>query len=163
MPSTLEVLQRTLPQVGRLTWIGLRPARGEPMHPVSHAIATVNHGLEGDRFAGRPAARRQLTLIQHEHLAVLQSLLGKPIEPALLRRNLVVAGLNVLALKGQRFWVGPVLLEGTQICAPCSKMETALGPGGFNAMRGHGGLCARVLSGGPLRLGDAVRLDVNSS
>jgi MOSC domain-containing protein YiiM len=73
-----------------------------------------------------------------------------------LRRNLVVSGVNLLALKGRRFLVGEAMLEGTGPCHPCSRMEEALGPGGLNAMRGHGGLNARVLQGGLIRLGAAV-------
>jgi len=68
----------------------------------------------------------------------------------------VVSGIPLVALKGRRFRVGEVVLEGTAPCDPCSRMEAALGPGGFNAMRGHGGLCARIVSGGTMRLGDVV-------
>ena len=75
---------------------------------------------------------------------------------SLLRRNVVISGLPVIALKGRRFRIGDVLLEGTDPCDPCSRMEAALGPGGYNAMRGMGGLCARILEGGVIRAGDEV-------
>jgi MOSC domain-containing protein YiiM len=68
----------------------------------------------------------------------------------------MVSGINLLALKGVCFRVGSALLAGTGWCERRSRMEEVLGPGGYNAMRGHGGLTARVLEGGPLRLGDAV-------
>jgi len=75
-----------------------------------------------------------------------------------LRRNLVVAGINLTALQGERITVGPdVVLELTGPCAPCSKMEAALGPGGYNALRGHGGWNARVLRRGTVAVGDEVR------
>ena len=80
--------------------------------------------------------------------------------PALLRRNLVTEGVNLLALKDRRVAVGEAVLEITGECHPCSRMEEALGPGGYNALRGRGGLTARVLRGGLIRLGDAIlRLD----
>jgi len=99
-----------------------------------------------------------VTLIQAEHLPVIAALSGHAtIAPATLRRNLVVSGIPLIALKQRRFRIGEVELEGTQPCDPCSRMEDALGAGGYNAMRGHGGLCARVLRGGLLRLGDEVQ------
>ena len=98
-----------------------------------------------------------MTLIQREHLnAVAHMLRLDTIEPALTRRNLVVAGINLLALKDQRFAIGEVVLEGTGLCEPCSRMEANLGSGGYNAMRGHGGITARVLAGGIVRIGDVV-------
>ena len=95
--------------------------------------------------------------MQSEHLAVMGALLGEPpLDPARLRRNLVVSGLNLAALQGRQFKVGEALLQGTGLCHPCARMEAILGPGGYNAMRGHGGLNARVLSGGLIRVGDVV-------
>ena len=76
--------------------------------------------------------------------------------PALLRRNIVVEGMNLLALRSQEFELGTAVLVGTGNCAPCSQMEKALGPGGYNAMRGHGGITASVIQPGVVRVGDSV-------
>lgn len=149
----------TLPQVGRLEWIGLRPARREPMREVAEAECIAGRGLTGDRAGARAGGKRQVTLIQAEHLPVIAALSGSDqARPELLRRNLVVAGINLLALKGRCFRIGEVLLEMTGLCDPCAHMEEVLGPGGFNAMRGHGGITAAVLEGGTLRVRDRVRL-----
>ena len=72
----------------------------------------------------------------------------------------VVRGLNLIALKGVRFHLGSALLEGTGACHPCSRMEQTLGPGGYNAMRGHGGITAVVLEDGDVTLGDTLRVAV---
>lgn len=154
--SELGRLMATLPRAGRVQWIGLRPKRDVVMREVDEAMAATGLGLEGDRYASG-SGKRGITLIQAEHLPVIAALAGMDrVQPATLRRNVVVSGLPLVALKGRRFRVGEVLLEGTDDCDPCSRMEAALGPGGYNAMRGLGGLCARILEGGRLRIGDAV-------
>ncbi|MEO0923874.1 MAG: MOSC domain-containing protein, partial [Pseudomonadota bacterium] len=78
------------------------------------------------------------------------------IDPTRLRRNIVVGGVSLIALRKREFKIGTALLRGTDLCAPCSRMETELGHGGYNAMRGHGGICAEVLEEGEIALGDAV-------
>lgn len=154
--SELGRLFAQFPRAGKVGWIGLRPARDVPMHAVELAEATAGKGLSGDRY-GSGSGKRGITLIQAEHLPVIAALSGHvEISPMTLRRNVVVSGIPLIALKGRRFRIGDVLLEGTDPCDPCSRMEDALGPGGYNAMRGMGGLCARILEGGSLRLGDPV-------
>jgi MOSC domain-containing protein YiiM len=153
--SELGKLMAMLPRQGRVEWIGLRPKRDVPMHEVDSALGT-EAGLEGDRY-GKPGGNRGITLIQEEHLPVIAALAGHlQVAPATLRRNLVVSGLPLVALKGRRFRIGEAVFEGTGDCDPCSRMERALGPGGFNAMRMHGGLTARIVQGGRIRVGDAV-------
>ena len=154
--SPLGILMSSLPRAGRVEWIGLRPQRDVEMVAVPDVLAVAGKGLQGDRYASG-SGKRGITLIQAEHLPVIAALAGRDrVAAALLRRNVVVSGIPLVALKGRRFRIGEILLEGTDDCDPCSRMEAALGPGGYNAMRGHGGLCARILEGGQLRLGDAV-------
>jgi MOSC domain-containing protein YiiM len=154
--DTLQTLTSTFAHAGRVTWMGVRPARMQPLRVVDTVQAIESLGLEGDRYAS-PDGKRQITLIQAEHLQTVADLLGRgEIDPGLVRRNIVVSGLNLLALKGKRFRVGEALLEYTGPCDPCSRMETNLGKGGYNVMRGHGGITARVLRSGLIRRGDAV-------
>ena len=114
-------------------------------------------GLTGDHRA-RPG-KRAVTLIQAEHLPVIASLAGTDVTPEMLRRNLVVSGLNLSALRDREITIGPARLRLITPCAPCSRMEAILGPGGYNAMRGHGGWCAEVLEGGDVAVGIPVRAE----
>ena len=144
---------------GRVEWIGIRTRKRQAMQVLSQVQAIEAHGLEGDHASGRtPNGKRQVTLIQAEHLPVIQTLANSDCEPGQLRRNLSVSGINIRALIGQQFQVGQAVLEGTGTCAPCGNMERTLGFGGFNAMRGMGGVTARVVQSGQICLQDKVGL-----
>lgn len=152
----MNTLTTTFAQQGNVIWIGTRPSRLKALQPRDTVQAIETLGLEGDHYA-TPGGKRQVTLVQAEHLHAVASLLGvEGIAPEQIRRNIVVGGIDLLALKGQRFRVGEALLEYTGTCDPCSRMESALGRGGYDAMRGHGGITARVVRSGRIRLGDAV-------
>jgi MOSC domain-containing protein YiiM len=155
----MQALLANMPQQGRVEWIGLRPARRQALDIVESVEALENRGLVGDHRSQREGGKRQVTLIQAEHLPMLAALTGhETIPPAWLRRNIVVSGINLFALRDRRFAIGEVIFKGTGTCPPCSRMEKTLGPGGFNAMRGHGGINAQVVCGGQIRLTDSVRL-----
>jgi MOSC domain-containing protein YiiM len=188
----MQELRTTLPRPGRIEWIGLRSARRGRVDSVQQAEAHPLVGLIGDHGRAAPGrlkalsgasgevgatgiqpaapgglpglmpGKRQVTLIQAEHLPVIAALAGlEGVTPEQLRRNIVVSGLPLLALKDRRFKIGSdsggwVLLEGTGECHPCSRMEEAFGPGGYNAVRGHGGITARVLEGGLIEVGGVL-------
>lgn len=122
--ETLASLTARFPRPGRITWIGLRPARRSDMQAVDRAQAALS-GLS-------------------------------EVSPETLRRNLVVSGLNLSATRGRVLAIGAARLRVTGPCAPCSRMEHALGPGGYNAMRGHGGWCAEILASGDIETGAPV-------
>ncbi len=157
--SEFSDLVNIIPRCGQVEWIGSSSGRREPIESLVSVELQVGTGLEGDHHArGEGTSKRQVTLIQWEHLPVIADLCGlEAVTPQMLRRNIAVSGINLLALKQRRFWIGPVHLEGTGPCAPCSRMEETLGPGGYQAVRGHGGITARVLEAGVIRVGDAVR------
>jgi len=153
-----KILLNTMPQKGRINWIGLRPEKGGGLNSVSEAEVKLKTGLVGDHYRGS-SGKREVTLIQAEHLQGVANILGKEtIDPGLTRRNIVVSGVNLLAFKDQHLAVGEVILEMTGLCVPCSRMEENLGRGGYNAMRGHGGITTRVIKGGTIKVGDAVSL-----
>ncbi|GAB3993096.1 MOSC domain-containing protein [Spirosoma daeguense] len=154
--QSIKELFTVFSRSGRVDWIGIRPARKTSVQVVDSVDVSEKKGILGDHYSGQ-SGNRHVTLIQAEHLPAIASLSNHDtIDPGLLRRNIVVSGLNLLALKDLQIQLGDVVLLITGQCHPCSQMETALGPGGYNAMRGHGGMTAKVIKGGTIRVGDAV-------
>ena len=157
MAASLKDLMNAPLRPGRLAWIGLRPARRAPLVAVAEAEVRVGSGLAGDHHDGPADGKRVVSMIQAEHLPAVAAILGRAeVSPFDTRRNLVIAGVNLLALKGRTFAIGDVVFACTGPCAPCGRMDENLGPGGFQAMRGHGGIITRVLKGGTIRVGDPV-------
>jgi MOSC domain-containing protein YiiM len=151
------------PQVaGRVEAIIVRGSPREAARTVPSTMALAGIGLADDRLGQRGEAElstRQVTLIQAEHMAVIAQLARvDAVDPIGLRRNLVVSGINLVALRIARVRVGDAVLEIVGPCHPCSRMEEEIGPGGYAAMRGHGGMTARIVTGGLIRVGDAVRV-----
>jgi MOSC domain-containing protein YiiM len=121
------------------------------------AVLEPGRGIVGDHYRPKRGGGREVTLIQYEDLAHIAGQLGREtIAPELLRRNLVVSGMEVASLQARTFRIGEVLLEGTGPCNPCSRMEEALGPGGRKAMSRRGGITAVIRRGGTIRVGDRV-------
>lgn len=157
--TVMKDLLMVIPQKGKVEWIGLRPKKKEDLKVVESIKVHKGTGLVGDHFKRSSSFKRQVTLIQQEHLIAISSILGKKmIDPKLARRNIVVSGINLLSLKHHQFRIGSVILETTGICDPCNRMEENLGKGGYNAMRGHGGITANVIEDGEIKLGDRIEL-----
>jgi MOSC domain-containing protein YiiM len=176
MTTSLQTLTTTFAGRGRVDAIWLRPARGAAAVQVASAEAVQGRGLLGDRTGDKPPragppGKRQVTLLQGEHLPLLAHWAGvAQLDAGLLRRNLVVSGLNLVGLRSpfadRKVLVhigAAAVLEFTGPCDPCSKMEAVLGPGGYNAMRGHGGMTARVVASGRIAVGDAVWAGVDDT
>ena len=123
---------------------------------VERATAVAGRGLEGDRYfegAGsfsHWAGERDLTLIE------LEALDGIDLAPGEARRNVVVSGLDLDALVGRRFRVGPVECEALELNPPCRHLERLTRPGVLRALTGRGGIRAAIRSGGEIAVGDPV-------
>jgi MOSC domain-containing protein YiiM len=119
-------------------------------------------GILGDRYAGRTAHRdAAVTVLAAESVEALAAELGSgPLDPLLARRNVVLRGAEVEALRGQVFSLdcgdGVVLLRGGRPANPCAWLDVVLAPGAHRGMRGRGGIRCAALSDGVLRVGPAV-------
>ncbi len=141
---------------GRVEAIFIAAEKGELPHPVESVTAVARKGLEGNRYfdTGRPD--QELTLIEAEQLERVAAEDGLDIDAAATGRNVLTRGVDLNALVGKRFRVGPLECRGIELCEPCTTLEARTRPGAMKALVHRAGLNAEILVGGELRPGDAV-------
>jgi len=158
---------------GSVVSIHVAPEASALMRSVAEVRAVPGRGLEGDRYftglgfySPRPGyGGREVTLIEVEVLEALAhgavnaegQRLGIKLTPADSRRNLATAGVPLSHLVDREFWVGAVRMQGTRLCEPCKHLEDLTQPGVLAALVHRGGLRARILTDGTIRVGDIVR------
>ncbi len=129
-----------------------QPAGEHEIVEVDRVECVAGRGLRGDRFFDhKENYKGQVTLFAWEVFDALRRVRSRPeLSPSVLRRNLVVEGLDFDALIGQRFALQGVELEGTEECRPCYWMDQAVGSGAEEWLKGRGGLRCRILTDGML-------------
>lgn len=130
-----------------------QPPGEEPIFEVASVECVAGRGLRGDRFLDyKDDYKGQITFFAWEVYEDLCRQLGihdKHI--GVLRRNAITRGIDLNTLVGRVFHVQGVRFQGMAECSPCYWMNTAFGPGAEDALRGRGGLRARILTSGILR------------
>ncbi|MGE0133522.1 MAG: MOSC domain-containing protein [Dehalococcoidia bacterium] len=154
-------LPRPEDPAGRVEAIFTAPEAGAPMEQQGVVVVVPGVGIVGDRYAlgsGTWSAPRwhdkELTLFEAE----VADALG--IEPYVPRRNIVLRGVSLYGLIGVHFRLGEALLLGVRPCDPCRYIQQLTGtPGLTKGLAGErGGLRARILEGGRIRLGDTIEV-----
>jgi MOSC domain-containing protein YiiM len=134
-----------------------QPLGDFPLVKVENVECVAGHGLRGDRyFDFREDYKGQVTFFSAEVFEKLCANFGIKDKPAgVLRRNVIVSGVDLLSLIGQEFEIQGVRFRGTQHCAPCEWMNTAFAPGAKQFLKDNAGLRAKILSDGTIAVGDA--------
>lgn len=133
-----------------------KPPGEHPIEEHESIELVAGRGIAGDRFFDwKDDYKGQLTLLDQAVVDAIRDHAGNPELPAAaFRRNVVVSGLDLNALIGERFLLNGILLEGTEECRPCYWMDRACGKSGTeDLMKGRGGLRCRILESGTLRTG----------
>lgn len=133
-----------------------QPAGEHPIAAVNELECVAGRGIRGDRFFDFKADYKgQITFLAMEVLEALRHELNLPAaQPQATRRNVFVRGADLPALIGKQFEVQGVRFEGVEESKPCYWMNSALGPGAEEWLRGRAGLRCRILTDGWLRLGN---------
>lgn len=135
--------------------------RAPSKHPTVTATelsCVAGRGIVGDRFFDyRPDYAGQITFFSAEVFGEMQCEFFLPqASPALTRRNVVTRGIDLMTLAERDFCLQGVWFRGAGECKPCYWMNAAVAPESESWLRGRGGLRARILTDGALRLGDAA-------
>lgn len=145
--------------MGTIQHIFVAPGRGEQVVSLISVEAIADSGLRGDRYTD-PTLRRspdyQVTLIESENIRAFTEAFTLPLELHEPRRNLVTVGINLNDLCGKTFSVGEAQLEGLDLCEPCATFARYTRPEVVRFFVQKGGLRARIIRGGIIRVGDVV-------
>ncbi len=150
---------------GTLAAIWIAPEKGAPMISVPQVEALAGQGLFGDRNFARdagPGSDKDVTLIESEQIAAFVAATGLPFTAADARRNLVTTGIDLNPLLGRAFQVGAMRVEAVELCQPCNLLAKRTHRAVLWGLRDRGGLRCRIVSGGVLRVGDAVGAEMGS-
>jgi MOSC domain-containing protein YiiM len=148
---------------GKLLHIHTAPVARAPMVPHETAILIAGEGIDGDRYTAGTGTYsqipdvREVTLIEVETLIALRRDHAIDLAPHEHRRNLTTEGVPLNHLVGRQFWVGPVLLEGGRLNTPCKYLDLVTGKPVCDLLTHRSGLNCRIVEGGDLNLGDAIR------
>ena len=131
-----------------------QPAGEHPLLEIGQVECVAGQGLVGDRFFDfKENYKGQITFFSSEVFAEICARLGATGKfPGATRRNVITAGVDLNSLIERQFMVQGVEFEGVCECSPCYWMDSAIAPGAETALRGRGGLRARILSSGTLRV-----------
>lgn len=120
----------------------------------------TGQGILGDRYYGIDPDEA-VTLVEEQAVQHAAAGAGVAYVPGATRRNFTIVNCPLNELIGQRFTLGEVLLEGTRLAHPCQWMEQTIGPGAQGLLKNRGGIRARVLQGGTVRVGDMLQLSAD--
>jgi len=157
---------------GRLLSICIAPLNGAPMESADSIAAAAGRGLAGDRYANKQGTfskgqevepSQEVTLIEQEALEAAARDDQLELSHAESRRNLLTSGVPLNHLVGRQFTIGEVELEGLELCEPCKHLERLTGKNVIKALLHRGGLRARIVQGGMLRVGDRITGSEDSS
>ena len=137
--------------------IHVAPATRLAMQARTEVEAEAGLGLVGDRYHG--ARHRHVTVQSADSLGEASKALGRTIDPGTTRRNITISAGQVPTTIGHRIRIGPVDLEVVRVAAPCKLLDDVIGDGARTALRRRAGTVFRVLSSGPIVVGDPVDLD----
>lgn len=137
-----------------------KPPDDYPLVDVPQIECVAGRGIRGDRFYDyRDNYKGQITFFSSE---VFEKLTGHfdltTKSPGVLRRNVIVSGVDLNELIGEEFSIQGVRLRGTGHCKPCYWLDQAFAPGTEDFLEGNGGLRAEILSGGLIAVGSAQLL-----
>ncbi len=149
--------------IGRLEHIHIAEEASVEMEELRTGSLLAGKGIDGDRYLSgtgtyshKPAADRQVTLIEMETLDALKRDHGIDLTPELTRRNLTVTDTPVNHLVGKRFKVGETVLYGGRLNRPCKYLDELLEMDLFNLLLNRSGLNCEIVSGGTIRPGDKI-------